>query len=136
MSSSLTAALQARLQADATLLAAAAGGVWVDPAPDNVTQPFVVIEQSFGTDEGGGGGPRYTTVTYEVAAVAPAASVAAARTAAARLDVLLDYKSGLSLTGFAVLGCRRTAPIDEHLEEVTGRWVRVGGEYTLLVQAS
>ena len=136
MSNSLTAALQALLAADSTLTTAMPGGVWVDPAPDGMTQPFVVLEQSFGTDEGGGGGPRYTTVAYEVAAIAPSASVAAARTAAARIDVLLDYKSGLSLTGFRVLGCRRTAPIDEHLEEVTGRWVRVGGEYTLVVQAS
>ena len=136
MSNSLTASLQALLAADATLVATAVGGVWVDPAPDGISQPFVVLEQSFGTDEGGGGGPRYTTVAYEVSAVAPAASVAAARTLAARLDVLLDYKSGLALTGFSVLGCRRTAPIDEHLEEASGRWVKVGGEYTLVVQAT
>lgn len=134
MSSTLTASLQAFLAADATLTAAAVGGVWVDPAPAGVQQPFVVLEQTFGTDEGYGGGPGYSTVAYEVSAVAPASSVAAVRTAAARIDALLHYEVP-TLTGFRVLGCRRTAPVDVVLEETTGRWVKVGGEYTVMVEA-
>jgi hypothetical protein len=39
-----------------------------------------------------------------------------------------------SLTGFLVLGNRNTALIDETYEEVTGRWVRVGGEYELFAE--
>jgi hypothetical protein len=137
VSSSLTAALQAALAADSPLVAACPGGVWVDPAPDGVTEPFVVVEQTFGFDEGVGGGPRHSRVTYEVCAVAPAAQVASVRTAAARLDALLDYELGYTaLTGYRVLGCRRTAPVDVALEEVTGRYVKVGGEYTLWVTAA
>jgi hypothetical protein len=137
MSSSLTAALASFLAADATLLTGMGGGVWVDPAPQATTQPFVLIELVEGRDEGYGGGPRITGATFSITALAPAASVAAARTAAARLDVLLDYASiTTSLSGFLVLGVRRVAPIDEALEEVTGRWVRVGGEYQLFVESA
>lgn len=137
MSSSLTAALQQMLAADSALITACPGGVWVDPAPDGVTQPFVVLEQTFGYDEGVGGGPRHSRVTYEISAVAPAAQVAAVRTAAARLDALLDYELGYTaLTGYRVLGCRRSAPVDVALEETSGRWVQVGGEYTLWVTAA
>ena len=68
---------------------------------------------------------------------APAAQVAAVRTAAARLDALLDYELGYTaLTGYRVLGCRRTAPVDVALEEATGRYVQVGGEYTIWVTAA
>jgi len=135
VSSSLAASLQAVLAADATLLAAAPGGVWVDPAPDGVAQPFVVLEQTFGADAGYGGGGRYSTVTYEVRVVAPASQVATVRTAAARIDALL-HDARPTLTGFRVLGCRRTAPVDVVLEETTGRWVQVGGEYTVMVESA
>jgi hypothetical protein len=104
VSSTLTAALQAYLAADATLTAAAVGGVWLDPAPQN-------------------------------AVVAQASDVATVRTAAERLNTLLDYAAMLSsLTGFLVLGNRNTSPIDETYEDITGRWVRVGGEYTLFAE--
>jgi len=135
MSSSLAAALQTFLQADATLIATCTGGVWMDPAPQAVTQPFVLLELVEGRDEGYGGGPRITGATFGITAVAPAASVAAARTGAARLDVLLDF-ANVSLTGFNMLGVRRVAPIDDTLEEISGRWVRVGGEYTFFVEVA
>ncbi len=132
MSSSLTAAMQAYLAADATLTAAATGGVWLDPGPQDVVQPFVVIEQIGGNYEG----CDIERTVYTVAAVAPAASVALVRTAANRLEALLDDTANIrtSLTGFVVLGNWRTAPIDETLEEGTGRWVRVGGEFTLIAE--
>lgn len=137
MSSSLSAALQAYLQADATLLAACPGGVWMDPAPDQITQPFVTLTLVSGRDEGYGGGPRITGATYEITAVAPVASAGAARTAAARIDVLLDYAAITStLTGHRVLGVRRVAPVDDTLEEITGRWSRIGGEYELWVEVA
>jgi hypothetical protein len=132
VSSSLTAALQAYLAADATLTAAATGGVWIEPAPQGVTQPFVVIEPTGGFYEG----CDIERSVFDVTAVAPAASVASVRTAANRLEVLLDDNADIrtSLTGFVVLGNWRTSPIDETLEEVTGRWVRVGGEFTLIAE--
>jgi hypothetical protein len=131
VSSTLTAALQAYLAADATLTAAAVGGVWLDPAPQNVVEPFVVIEPTGGNDEGCGIG----RLTYEVTVVAQASDVATVRTAAERLNTLLDYAAMLSsLTGFLVLGNRNTSPIDETYEDITGRWVRVGGEYTLFAE--
>ena len=131
MSSSLTASLQAYLAADTALITAAPGGVWVDPGPQSVTEPFVLIVPTGGDDQGCG----IDLVTYEVTAVARPSSVAGVRTAAARIDTLLDYSSmRTSLTGYAVLGNRRTLPIDETYEEITGRWVRVGGEYTLFAE--
>jgi hypothetical protein len=131
VSSTLTAALQADLASDATLTAAAVGGVWLDPAPQNVVEPFVVIEPTGGNDEGCGIG----RLTYEVTVVAQASDVATVRTAADRLNTLLDYAAMLSsLTGFLVLGNRNTSPIDETYEDITGRWVRVGGEYTLFAE--
>ena len=131
MSSTVTASLQAYLAADATLTAAAVGGVWVEPAPQDVAEPFVVIEPTGGGDEGCG----ITRLTYEVAVVAPTVSVGTVRTAAERLDWLLHYAAMReSLDGFLVLGNRNTAPIDETYEEITGRYVRVGGEYTLLAE--
>lgn len=136
MSSDVTAGLIARLAGDATLMVSCPGGVWRYPGPQSITQPFVTVEFSTGRDEGCGGGPRMTEATYEVVAVAPAASVATARTAAARIDALLDYQQGWTLTGYTVSGCRRTAPIDEQEEEGTSRWVKVGGEYTLVVEAT
>jgi hypothetical protein len=106
VSSTLTAALQAYLAADATLTAAAVGGVWLDPAPQNVAEPFVVIEPTGGNDEGCGIG----RLTYEVTVVAQASDVATVRTAADRLNTLLDYAAMLSsLTGFLVLGNRNTS---------------------------
>jgi len=135
VSSTLTASLHSYLAADATLLAAAVGGIWVDPAPEGVAQPFVVVEQTLASDAGYGGGGRYSTVTYEVSAVAPASQVAAVRTAAGRLDALL-HDARPTLTGFRVLGCRRTAPVDMVMEETTGRWVQVGGEYTVMVESA
>lgn len=136
MSSSLTAGVVARLAGDATLISACPGGVWRYPAPQGLTQPFVTVDFTLGRDEGCGGGPRMTEATYEIVAVAPAAQVATARTAAARIDALLDYQQGWTLTGFLVSGCRRTAPIDQQDEEGTSRWVLIGGEYTLMVEAS
>ena len=131
MSSTLTASLQAYLAADATLTAAAVGGVWLDPAPQDVAEPFVVIEPTGGVDEGCG----ITRLTYEVTAVAPTGAVGTVRTAAERLDGLLHYAAiRESLDGFLVLGNRNTSPIDETYEEITGRYVRVGGEYTLLAE--
>jgi hypothetical protein len=131
MSSTLTAALQAYLAADATLTTAAPGGVWLDPAPEGIVEPFVVIEPTGGNDEGCGIG----RLTYEVVAVAQATAIAGVRTAANRVDTLLDYAAiRSSLSGFLVLGNRNTSPIDETYEEVTGRWVRVGGEYTLFAE--
>ncbi len=135
MSGSLSASLQAMLAADATLSAACPGGVWMDPAPDGVDQPFVVVDLAFGTDDGYGGGPGHTEVAYEVCVVAPSTSVATARTAAARIHTLLHYATP-TVSGFRVLGSRRTAPVDETIEEGSGRWVRLGGEYTLLVEAA
>ena len=134
MSSTLTAGLVARLAGDATLTAACPGGVWRYPAPQGITQPFVTVEFSLGRDEGCGGGTSLTEATYEVVVVAPAAQVATARTAAARLQALLDYQQGWSLPGYRVSGCRRTAPIDQQEEEGTSRWVHIGGEYTLMVE--
>jgi hypothetical protein len=132
VSSSLTAALQAYLAADATLTAAASGGVWLEPGPQDVGQPFVVIEPAGGFYEG----CDIERSVYVIAAVAPAASVATVRTAANRLEVLLDDNANIrtSLSGFTVLGNWRTSPIDETLEEVSGRWVRVGGEFTLIAE--
>lgn len=136
MSDSITSGLQAYLAADSALTTACPGGVWVEPGPQGVTQPFVTVELVTAQDEGCGGGPSLTTYVYEVVVVAPAASVSAARTGAARLQALLDYVQGWSLTGYTVSGCRRTAPIDEHEEAGSGRWVRLGGEYTLVVDAT
>jgi hypothetical protein len=131
VSSTLTAALQAYLAADATLTAAASGGVWLDPAPQNVAEPFVVIEPAGSNDEGCG----ISRLTYEVTAVAQASDVTTVRTAADRLDTLLNHSAmRTSLVGFLVLGNRNTSLIDETYEEVTGRWVRVGGEYELFAE--
>jgi hypothetical protein len=131
VSSTLTAALQAYLAADVTLTAAAAGGVWIDPAPQGVTEPFVLIEPAGGYDEGCG----ISRLMYEVTAVAQASDVATVRTAANRLDTLMEHSAmRTALTGFVVLGNRNTSLVDETYEEITGRWVRVGGEYTLFAE--
>ena len=133
MSSDITAGLQARLAGDATLAGLCPGGVFVWPAPLGVTQPFITVEMSSARDEGCGGGPRLSEVIYEVAAVAPASQVATARQAAARIDALLDYQQGWTLTGYQVSGCRRTALVDSHEEDGSQRWVTLGGEYALWV---
>jgi hypothetical protein len=135
VSSPLSKSLQEYLTADATLLAAMPGGVYMDPAPQNVVQPFVVMELMDGRDEGYGGGPRITGATYSIAAFAPASIADQARTAAERIDALLDY-AALTLDGHAVLGVRRVAPVDETFEETTGRWAKVGGEYQLWVEVT
>lgn len=137
MSSSLTASLQAFLQADATLTAAMPGGVWVEPAPMAVSEPFVVLELVGGTDEGFGGGPRHTGATYTIAAMTPAGRADEGRTAATQIDALLDYAAiTTALSGFRVLGVRRVAPVDETYEDGTARWVRVGGEYQFWVEVT
>lgn len=136
MSSSVTAGLQARLAGDTTLAGYCPGGVYVWPGPQGLSQPFVTVEMSTSRDEGFGGGPRITEVVYEVAAVAPASLVATARLAAARIDALLDYQQGWTLTGYQVSGCRRTALVDSHEEDGNQRWVSLGGEYTLWVAAT
>lgn len=132
-SSNIDNALIALLGADATLLALCPNGAYYDEAPPGSTR-FVIVSLMDETDEPIFRGRAFEDGTYMVKAVMRSNASGDIKSAAARIDALLDQQP-LTVTGYNVTVMRRTSRIrqtevDE--EDQTIRWQHRGGLYQVV----
>ena len=136
-SSDIDNALVAKLGADATLLALAPNGVYVDEAPAGATR-FVIVSLVDEADAGMFGGRAIEDALYQVEArMLSTVAGANIKAAAARIDALLEQGT-LTVAGYSVMALFRESRI--RMTEVDAidtsiRWYRRGGNYRLVVSA-
>lgn len=135
-SSEVDAAIAAKLIADATLMAITTDGVFFDEAKQGA-QAFVIVSLIEEHDEPMFSGRAFEESLYLVKAVTLGTSGANVKTAAARIDALLDQQP-LTVTGYKHTLTRREARV--RLTEVDGedasiRWQHRGGQYRVVVSA-
>jgi hypothetical protein len=139
-SSEIDAALLAKLGADATLLSYMPNGVYMDEAPPGSTK-FVIVSLVDESDEAVFGKRGYEDALYLVKAVARADPSAAApnmKSAAARIDALLEDAT-LTATGYTHMVMHRESrvrmtEVDELDQSV--RWYHRGGNYRVQMAVS
>lgn len=122
---------------DATLTAAATGGVFADVAPEGTAFPYVVHNFQGGHDVRGAGPTRImVSGLWLVQGVdATQSYMGTLRTIADRIDALLQAASGAAGSDGVVFSCVREQPfrMPEVLEG--GKQIRhLGGLYRILVQ--
>lgn len=134
-SGAIDAALSAKLQGDATLMALATDGVWADEAPAGKTR-FVIFSLVEANDEPMFGLRAFEDATYLVKYVEQSASATNARTAANRIDTLLEQGT-LAPTGYSLMTMRRISRITPTVEvdevDTSIRWQHRGGLYQIVV---
>lgn len=123
------------LSADATLLAAAPGGVHRDLAPPGTPSPYVIASIQSGNNKMTATAVRlWTDVLAQVKAVGPASSYAAIVAASARIDVLLNSSGIATVTGGYILSSYQESPLAVS-EIVAGeQWNNDGGLYRIAIQ--
>lgn len=129
-SSAIDAALLATLVNDATLAALMPDGVWIDEAKQGATR-FVIVSLITETDEGDFDGRAYEDALYLVKAVEKSSSGSNAKTAAARIDVLLEDQA-LTATGYnwmATFREERVRYAEVDAVDASIRWQHRGGRY-------
>jgi hypothetical protein len=133
-SSDIDNALVTKLAADATLLALCPNGVYVDEAPPGSTR-FVIVSLVDENDEGIFGARAVEDALYQVEAQMLSTAGGNIKSAAARIDALLEQGT-LTVAGYSVMALFRESRI--RLTEVDAvdnsiRWLRRGGNYRLVV---
>jgi hypothetical protein len=130
-------AIIARLAGDATLTAAAPGGVFRDMAPQGVSTPFVIVSQMSHGDEYAIGSEAYEELLYLIKVVDQANSGSAAQTAADRVQTLLQTVT-LTITGYRSMLIQREERVVyvEVDDESDRRWQHRGGLYRVYAEAS
>lgn len=133
-SSDVDAALVAKLLADAPLMAAMPDGVYFDEAAQGKTK-FVIVSLVNETDTPMFGARAFEDAVYLVKAVALSTSGGDVKTAAARIDALLEYGT-MAVTGYGLMTMRRESRL--RLTEVDAvdasiRWQHRGGRYQVMV---
>jgi hypothetical protein len=121
-----------KLRADATLDTLAPGGVYLDVAKPNVTEPFVIVTlQAHADAPEQSGATAYETAFVLVKAVGQSTSRAAVSAAFARIHAVLQNAT-LTLTGGTSVDVHRTDRIA--YVEVDGpvRWQHSGGIYAVM----
>ena len=129
-SSAIDSALVAKLGADTALLALCPNGVYVDQAPPNATR-FVIVALIDEHDEGQFGGRAYEDALYMVEARMLSTAGGDIKSAAARIDVLLEGQP-LTVAGYAWMTMHRESRLrSTEVDDVDAaiRWYRRGGEY-------
>jgi hypothetical protein len=133
-SSDVDSALVAKLLADGPLMAIATDGVYFDEAAPGATK-FVIVSLMDENDEPQFGGRSFEDATYLVKFVALSTSGANVKTAAARIDTLLDGGT-LTVSGYSLMTMRRDSRIRmTEVDEVDPsiRWQHRGGNYQVVV---
>lgn len=133
-SSEIDNALVAKLGADATLLGLMPNGVYWDEAPQGSTR-FVIVSLVDEVDVQRFESRSHEDALYLVEARALSTTNANLKSAAARIDALLDGGT-LTATGYSLMTLHREARI--RLTEVddvdpTIRWFRRGGHYRVVM---
>lgn len=132
--SDVDAALVSLLAADATLTGYMPDGVFVDIAPNSKTK-FVIVSLVAHNDNYMFGGEAYEQSVYLVKAVDNATSGVTVKSAAARIQALLQ-DAILSVTGYAASPISRDeriryTEVDDINQDI--RWQHRGGHYSVLM---
>lgn len=133
-SSEVDAALSAKLLADATLMAITTDGVYFDEAKQGATK-FVIVSLVTEFDQVMFGARAFEDATYLVKAVTLGTSGADVKTAAARIDALLDGQS-ITIAGYKLMVMQRVERIRyTEVDDVDRsiRWQHRGGRYQIMV---
>lgn len=133
-SSDVDAALTAKLIGDATLMAIATDGAYFDEAPQGKTK-FLILSLVEEHDEPMFNARAFEDATYLVKAVVQGTSGADVKTAAARIDALLDGQP-LTVPGYKLMTMQRTGRVRfTEVDEVDRsiRWQHRGGHYQVVV---
>lgn len=133
-SSTVDDAIVAKLAADSALMAICTDGIYIDEAKQNATK-FVIVSLVDEHDAPMFQKRAYEEAMYLVKAVVLGTSGADVKTAAARIDALLDYGT-LTPTGYNLMAMRRVervryTEVDEIDHSI--RWQHGGGRYTVMV---
>jgi hypothetical protein len=128
-------ALIALLANDATLTAAAPGGIYRDIAPQKAATPFIIVSQMAHEDQYQLGAQAFEHVRYIVKAVDQSTTGSAAQTAASRIHTILQ-DSTLTATGYGSLLVQREERIAyvEPEDDSDRRWQHRGGMYYVMVE--
>ena len=133
-SSLIDAALVSLLLNDGTLAALMPDGVWFDVAAQDA-QRFVIVSLVEEHDDEVFNARAFENPLYAVKAVALSTSGGDVKTAAARIDALLEQGSLGTVAGYSITGLFREARI--RYSEVDGvdpsiRWQHRGGHYRVV----
>jgi hypothetical protein len=132
-SSEVDDALTAKLMNDATLMAIMTDGVYFDEAAQGKTK-FVIVSLIAEFDEPMFNARAFEDATYLVKAVAKSSSGADVKTAAARIDTLLEQGT-MTITGYGLMAMRRIervryTEVDD--QDPSIRWQHRGGRYQVV----
>lgn len=133
-SSEVEAALLAKLNGDATLMALATDGAHFDEAPSGKTK-FVIVSLVDENDVSQFGGRAYEDALYSVMYRERSTSGMNAKAAAARIDALLDNQP-LTVNGYTLMMMRREKRLRlTEVDEIDPalRWQHRGGQYQVMV---
>lgn len=129
-SSTVDAALIARLQSDATLAGLMPDGVWFDYAPQGCER-FVIVSLVENVDVPVFGGRAIESVRYLVKAVERITGNGKTGAAAARIDALLEDVP-LVVSGYTGAVCareQRVRYVEVDDDDASIRWQHRGGHY-------
>jgi hypothetical protein len=134
-SAAIDAAIVSKLLADATLMALATDGVYIDEAAQNAKK-FVIVSLVDESDAQQFGGRAFEDALYLVKFVELSTTSANAKTAAARIDTLLEQGT-LTATGYGLMMMRREARLVPQVEvdeaDPSIRWQHRGGHYRIVM---
>jgi hypothetical protein len=134
-SAAVDAALIAKLLADAPLMALATDGVYVDEAAQGATK-FIIVSLVDEHDEPQEGSRAYEDALYLVKFVELNTSSTNAKTAAARIDTLLENGT-LAPAGYSLMAMFRESRLVPMVEvddlDPSIRWQHRGGHYRVVV---
>jgi hypothetical protein len=133
-SSNLDDAIVAKLLGDAPLMALATDGVAWDIAPQNATK-FVIVSLLGGLDDQMFGARAFENPTYLVKFVEKSTSVINAKSAAARIDAVLD-RAMVTAAGYTPAVMSRTERVRyTEVDEANARWQHLGAMFELSAAA-
>ncbi len=136
-SSDIDAALVTKLATDATLAALVPDGWYVDEAPPGSTR-FGIVSLVDEVDAQMFGGRSFEDALYMVKVVMLSTAGGNIKSAAARVDVLLDHGT-LTATGYSLMVMRRESRIRvTEVDDIDAsiRWQHRGGNYRIVVSPS
>jgi hypothetical protein len=132
-SSDIDAALVAKLLADATLMAIATDGVYFDVAKQGAKQ-FVIVSLLDEADEPMFNGRAFEVATYLVKFVALSTTGANVKSAAARIDALLEGGT-MTVAGYSIANIQRTTRVrlrEPNEQDASLYWDHRGGHYEVM----
>lgn len=135
MSVAVDAAVVAKLQADATLLGLAPGGVFPDLAPEQTPTPYLIVALDSHEDVDEENQVAFENAVYLVMAIDKADDAAGANAAYARAHTVLTG-SALTASGVTVMDVTRRGRVRLAERDGSVIWRFVGGRYLVMVDPS